>query len=87
MREVQRGTIAVPEFCGDKVDDRLLFVRDFGDPRRQPRSLEQLDGQIVTVRARATIGHDEQLSPRSTSETDLRRARGCFSGKATTALS
>lgn len=60
--------------CGNEIDDRLLFVGDFGDARRQLCSLKQFDGQVVTVWARAAIGTMSGWSAMSTSETDVRRA-------------
>ena len=52
-----RGT----EPSADQIDDRLLLFGQLGDPGPQSGFGKQLDRQVVTVRSRASVGHDERL--------------------------
>ena len=48
-------------FRRHQIDDGLLFLGHLRDARPQPGALEQFDGEVVAVRARAAIRHDQRL--------------------------
>ena len=48
------------EAGGDKAHDGVLFLGDLGDARAVAMLQHQLDGQVVTMRARLAVGHDQR---------------------------
>jgi hypothetical protein len=60
-RDVQRGTIAAPSRAATRLTIVCFSSATWAILGVSPAPSNSFDGRIVTVRARAAIGHDQRL--------------------------